>query len=179
MTKIILDLCGGTGAWSQPYKNAGYDVRLITTPEWDVRFYIPPDNVYGILDAPPCTCFASSGARWQRSKDEMVEAIGVISACFRIIAISKPKFWVLENPVGTLLNYIGPPRMYFNPCDFGDPYTKKTVLWGEFNIPKFKPIPPTEGSKMHLKYGSKSSKTKEARSITPKCFAREFFNVNH
>ena len=25
--KIILDLCGGTGAWSKPYKDAGYDVR--------------------------------------------------------------------------------------------------------------------------------------------------------
>lgn len=31
--KIILDLCGGTGAWSRPYKEAGYDVRLITLPE--------------------------------------------------------------------------------------------------------------------------------------------------
>jgi len=25
--RIILDLCGGTGAWSLPYKEAGYDVR--------------------------------------------------------------------------------------------------------------------------------------------------------
>ena len=25
--KIILDLCGGTGSWSKPYKDAGYDVR--------------------------------------------------------------------------------------------------------------------------------------------------------
>jgi ubiquinone/menaquinone biosynthesis C-methylase UbiE len=31
--KIILDLCGGTGSWSEPYKQAGYDVRLITLPE--------------------------------------------------------------------------------------------------------------------------------------------------
>jgi ubiquinone/menaquinone biosynthesis C-methylase UbiE len=28
--KIILDLCGGTGSWSRPYKEAGYDVRNIT-----------------------------------------------------------------------------------------------------------------------------------------------------
>ena len=26
--KIILDLCGGTGAWSRPYKEAGYDVSI-------------------------------------------------------------------------------------------------------------------------------------------------------
>lgn len=25
--KIILDLCDGTGSWSKPYKEAGYDVR--------------------------------------------------------------------------------------------------------------------------------------------------------
>ncbi len=30
---IILDLCGGTGSWSKPYKDAGYDVRVITLPE--------------------------------------------------------------------------------------------------------------------------------------------------
>ena len=46
MEKIILDLCGGTGAWSKPYREAGYDVRLITLPE-DVRVYIPPKNKGG------------------------------------------------------------------------------------------------------------------------------------
>ena len=56
--KIILDLCGGTGAWSRPYKVAGYDVRLVTLPDNDVRLYIPPENVYGVLAAPPCTEFA-------------------------------------------------------------------------------------------------------------------------
>ena len=35
--KIILDLCGGTGSWSKPYKEAGYDVWSITLPRWDVR----------------------------------------------------------------------------------------------------------------------------------------------
>lgn len=36
MNKIILDLCGGTGSWSKPYKEAGYDVRVITLPEYDL-----------------------------------------------------------------------------------------------------------------------------------------------
>ena len=36
MSKIILDLCGGTGSWSKPYKEAGYDVRVITLPEYDL-----------------------------------------------------------------------------------------------------------------------------------------------
>ena len=47
MSKIILDLCGGTGSWSKPYKENGYDVRVITLPEHDVRTFEPPKNVYG------------------------------------------------------------------------------------------------------------------------------------
>ena len=56
--KTILDLCGGTGAWSKPYADAGYDVRVITLPKQDVIDYIPPENVYGILAAPPCVEFS-------------------------------------------------------------------------------------------------------------------------
>ena len=65
--KIIFDLCGGTGAWSRPYAEAGYDVRVITLPDYDVRTYKPPENVYGILAAPPCTHLSGSGARWFES----------------------------------------------------------------------------------------------------------------
>lgn len=56
--KVILDLCGGTGAWSRPYLDAGYDVRVITIPKYAVRTYTPPENVYGVLCAPPCTMFS-------------------------------------------------------------------------------------------------------------------------
>ena len=55
--KIILDLCGGTGSWSRFYKKAGYDVRNITLPDYDVLEYEPPENVYGILAAPPVRSF--------------------------------------------------------------------------------------------------------------------------
>ncbi len=43
--KIILDLCGGTGSWSRFYKEAGYDVRVITLREYNVTTYQPPENV--------------------------------------------------------------------------------------------------------------------------------------
>lgn len=56
--KIILDLCGGSGSWSRAYAAAGYDVRNITLPEYNVLDYEPPENVYGILAAPPCTEFS-------------------------------------------------------------------------------------------------------------------------
>jgi len=194
--KIILDLCGGTGGWSRPYKEAGYDVRIITWPEWDARLYPskrseaarnPKDffdiadheEVYGILAAPVCTVFSGSGATWKRSDADMVEGLSLVDACLRIIWVLKPKFWAMENPVGKLRKWIGQPKMSFNPCDYGDPYKKRTLLWGEFNTKLEKnPVTPIIPSPLHQNYGGKSAKTKEARSITPKGFAKAFFLAN-
>jgi hypothetical protein len=142
--KIILDLCGGTGSWGRPYKEAGYDYRLITLPEQDVRYYKPPKRVYGILAAPPCTDFSISGARWWPEKDRtkgLLEALSIVDACLRIIEKTKPKFWALENPVGRLVRYMPMKYKYtFQPYDYGDPWTKRTCIWGEHNIPERHPV---------------------------------------
>jgi hypothetical protein len=176
--KIILDLCGGTGAWSLPYLNAGYDVRNITLPWNDVRLYLPPKEVYGILAAPPCTHLAGSGARWwgEKGNGSLLEALSIVDACMRIITICDPVFWALENPVGRLVNFLGKPRMYFQPCDYGDPYTKKTALWGNFNEPMKTPVEPTEGSKIHRMPPRPDRAV--LRSITPPGFAKAFFEAN-
>jgi hypothetical protein len=148
--KIILDLCGGTGSWSKPYKDAGYDVKNITLPKYDVRLYQPPKNVYGILAAPPCTefSFAKSNSKYPRKIQEGME---IVKACLEIIwkcqyELPTPlakrtnlKFWCLENPFGLLRRYLGHPVFEFNPYDFGDAYRKRTQLWGFFNIPKKNP----------------------------------------
>ncbi|MDR2893016.1 MAG: hypothetical protein LBV80_08030 [Deltaproteobacteria bacterium] len=132
----ILSLCDFSGTWSQPYVDAGYDViRVDLQHGQDVRLLERMDNIHGILAAPPCTCFAVSGNRWPRSDADMVEALSVVDACIRLVVACKPKWWALENPIGKLVRYLGKPQMYFNPCDFGDPYTKKTCLWGSFTPP--------------------------------------------
>ena len=176
--KIILDLCGGTGAWNKPYSDNNYDVRNITLPEYDVRLYEPPENVYGILAAPPCTHLAGSGARWWKEKGRgaLLEALSIVDACMRIIIISKPKFWCLENPVGRLSRYLGKPKMYFNPCDYDDAYTKKTCLWGQFNIPVKTPVIPEKKSRIW--YMPPSQERGNLRSITPLGFAKAFYEVN-
>ena len=188
MQKIILDLCGGTGAWSKPYQNNGYDVRNITLPEFDVRlFKKPKEKIYGILAAPPCTHFAGSGARWWKEKgnEKLIEGLSIVDACLRIIIVCKPKFWALENPVGRLVHYLGKPKIYFNPCDYGDPYTKKTALWGEFNIPKKDPVLAVKGCEpIHQpvlngkKVGWNTEECRKIRSITPLGFAQAFFEAN-
>jgi hypothetical protein len=181
--KIILDLCGGTGAWSKPYVDAGYDVRIITAPDQDVRLYQSKIIVYGILAAPPCTDFSVSGAQYWKRKGEkiLLEALSIVDACLRIIFATKPKFWALENPVGRLKRYLGEPGLMFNPCDYGDPYTKKTCLWGNFKPPIKTPVEPmrvcSQGSWVQ-RLGGKSEKTKRLRSITPPGFAKAFFEAN-
>ena len=145
--KIILDLCGGTGSWSKPYRDNGYDVRIIDPQEWleddygtgDVRLFKKPKvQIYGILSAPPCSHFCGSGARWWEEKGEkpLLEGLSIVDACLRIALITKPKFWVLENPVGRLKHYIGDCKCTFQPYQYGDAYSKRTCLWGDFNMPK-------------------------------------------
>ncbi len=112
--KIILDLCGGTGAWSKPYKEAGYTVYNITLPKYNVQdcilygnrflifwrqpiknkfhddyrkedIQIPVEKIYGILAAPPCTEF--SLAAWDKKKTDrdFKKAFGIVQACLDII----------------------------------------------------------------------------------------------
>jgi len=191
-SKIILDLCGGAGSWSRPYKEAGYDVRLVTLPEYDVLTYEPPDNVYGILAAPPCTDFSVSGAQYWKAKDQdgrTIKSMSTLIACLKIISMCRPDWWALENPVGRIKHWLGEPQLKFNPCDYGDPWTKKTYLWGNFNKPEKSPVEPVSNSNQTnciswprdesgKSIGWNTDKAKELRSITPPGFAEAFYKAN-
>jgi len=182
--RIILDLCGGTGAWSRPYAEAGYDVRLITLPDQDVRlFKIPDERVWGILAAPPCDDFTLACTRYWKDKDadgRTQNSLSIVDACIRIVYACNPlMFWALENPAGRLFSWLGPYQHSFNPCDYGDPWTKRTMLWGRFFKPKPNPVEPVPSKDSWInKLGGHSEKTKTLRAITPPGFARAFFEAN-
>jgi len=190
--KIILDLCGGSGAWSRPYKEAGYDVRLITLPSYNVLDYLPPRGVYGILAAPPCTMFSVARTTARKERD-FREGMEVVSACMRIIwecrysPLYKKdgalKFWALENPKGFLRQFLGIPPFNFDPCDFGDNYTKSTDLWGVFNFPKKDRIELSDEEKQLCAVNSRelpggNMPVSGRRAVTPEGFARAFFKSN-
>ena len=208
-SKLILDLCGGRqGSWSKPYALAGdpanppytrivvdplallgSDARLFpsltsVTPRKPSEFQDVRDlpAIHGILAAPVCTVFSGSGARWPRSDDEIREALALVDACVRLAYVLKPIWWAMENPVGKLNKWLGDPVMSFQPNDYGDPYTKRTLLWGNFNAAGLEaaknPVAATEGSKLWRGYGGKSERTKQARSITPPGFAQAFCDTN-
>ena len=178
--KTILSLFDYSGNWSKPYRDAGYHVIQIDIKHGqDVRLLklagLP--TIHGILAAPPCTEFASSGARWWAEKGEqaLLDGLALVDATMRIITVTNPVWWALENPVGRLTHYIGEPRLWFDPCDYGDPYTKRTGLWGTFNADlPLNRVDPTEGSKMH----NMSSSWKSQRATTPEGFAQAFFDAN-
>lgn len=176
----VLSLCDYSGAWSAPYAEAGYDVvRIDLQHGKDVRlFEALPFPVRGILAAPPCTHLASSGARWWAEKGDvkLLEALAVVDACLRIIMVHRPQWWALENPVGRLRTYLGEPTMAFDPADYGDPYTKRTLLWGRFNKPMMAPVEAVLGSAMWKLPPSPDRQNK--RSQTPKGFARAFYEAN-
>lgn len=185
--RIILDLCGGTGSWSSPYAEAGYSVMVVTLPSQDVRTFEPPDDVYGVLAAPPCTEFSFAKHFHGKGKyqHDFLQGLSVVDACLRIITVTKPKFWALENPKGYLSRWLGEPTMMFEPFYYGDQYQKRTCLWGSFRFPmpqslegeglvKFSML---KSKEIHPEYYGELDRT-QRRAITPSGFAKAFFEAN-
>ncbi len=115
--------------------------------------------------------------------------------------------WFSENPVGAASRIWRKPDYYFNPCDYGgylpkddqhpqypelipprDAYNKKTCIWcgNGFKMPDKKPVEPeiledakgNRGSRLWLKLGGKSEKTKTIRSKTPRGWALAAHEAN-
>lgn len=175
MKKIILDLCGGTGSWSKPWAEAGFNVKIITLPDYDVtkityensckmfhykkKAIIFAPDIYGVLAAPPCTMFSFARTNAKKPRD-LQEGMKCVRACLNIVwkimevkqeTAKKEiplKFWALENPYyGFLKKFLGKPAFTFDPWEFGDGYQKRTALWGHFNEPKKNPVLMTDEAK--------------------------------
>lgn len=190
---IILDLCSGTGAWSEPYVKAGYDVRCVDLKDGhDVRTYTPPDNVHGILAAPPCAMFSLARQRAIKPTN-FKEGMELVEACMAIIwtcaESGSLKWWALENPVGHLRRFLGRPALTFEPWHYGDTHRKRTDIWGYFELPKRKPLrllPPRpkgrgDGNSRDWSFAKRAEggfTRAELRAMTPPCFARAFFRAN-
>ena len=198
--RVVLSLFDLSGSWSRPWEEAGYQVFRFDIQDdpvvgdvhnFSADFFgdwfgdFDGCDVYAVLAATPCTDFAVSGARHFAAKDQdgrTTSSVKLVHQTLRVIEYFKPAVWAIENPVGRIerLGGLPPWRLSFDPCHVGDTYTKKTLLWGRMNADlPIAPVEPTEGSKMHSKYGGKSLATKNARSATPEGFAYAFFLANN
>ncbi len=146
MSKLILHLCADMGTDSEPYRRGGYEVICVGR-DIGVENYHPPANVYGVIANPPCTNFSIARTNAKTPRD-MKEGTRLVQECLRIIwecqyymvakhIPHKLAFWAIENPAtGYLKHYLGNPTYQYCPSDFGEDYTKRTALWGYFNLPK-------------------------------------------
>ena len=102
----------------------------------------------------PCTRLANSGVRWLAERDLWDEMRAGAAFFNRLQNMPHIPVVIGENPIPHkhAAAIIGRPTQYTNPCDHGDPYTKKTGLWirdarGRRVAPT-NPVEPTEGSAM-------------------------------
>lgn len=186
MNKTILSLFDLSGNWSNPYKENGYNVIQIDIELgkdiFDIQLEeLPP--IYGILAAPPCTDFSLSGSRFFAEKDSngtTAESLKLVDKMLEIIEYTQPYFWCVENPMSRIHKLrpeLGKVQYQFDPHNHGDPWKKRTWLWGKFNKPERNDVEPTEG-RLIYKVGGKSKQTKQFRSVTPTGFAQAFYESN-
>lgn len=200
--KTILQLCADTGSDTKPYKEAGYEVILIGK-DIGVENYHPPQNVHGIIANPVCLEFSTARSSGKARNPE--EGMFLVRECQRIIEEASPEWWVIENPAkGVLKDFLGEPAYEYEPWWYGSPWTKRTALWGKFNIPprryfKWEDVPKLDGlyqrpgrGKPSLAFMHKSHYWKipefqglpvpesdmEFRSLCSQKFARAFFEAN-
>ena len=134
MKKVILHLCADIGSDSRFYDlSDDYEVIRIGA-EIGVENYMPPANVHGVIANPPCTDFST--ARSNGMARDVNAGMVLVNECLRIINQANPLWWVIENPAtGALRQMIGKPKAVYQPWQYGSPWTKKTALWGNFNMP--------------------------------------------
>lgn len=197
----VVSLCDFTGNMVRPWAEAGFDCLCI-----DILHSIRRDRVEQVgagsityrwadvrsvtLDElgkprimfsfPPCTDLAVSGARDFEKKGlrRLIDALELVEAC-RTLCQNSGAPWFVENPVSRLAGLWRAPDYRFDPCDYGDPYNKKTCLWtgGGFIMPPKNRVEPTEGSKMLNLPDSKDRLS--IRNATPMGFARATFAANY
>jgi len=182
----------------KPWADAGYTCYCVDTQHKvgetregniikvgaDMRDWLPPDDVHFAAFFPPCTDVAISGARWFKDKGlgSVIRSLELFKRSVDIAELLNCKY-LIENPVSTVSTYWRKPDHKFDPCDYGDPYTKKTCLWtgGGFVMPeknRVEPIQVCEQGSWVQQLGGRSQETKDKRSQTPMGFAQAVFEAN-
>lgn len=148
----VLDLFSGLEGFSQAFKERGHEVVTVDIEERfkpmivaDIMNLTQKDfEKYGqfdvILASPPCDCFsvASVYRHWNPNgtakSDKEIEAMNLVLHTMSLIQSLRPRFWVMENPMGMLRKIIGMPHYHISQCQCGRSIMKPTDLWGR--LPK-------------------------------------------
>jgi len=150
--KRLISIFDYSGIWSEPFWAAGWDVV-----QWDIKLdkflninFLKSagsclrrfEYCDGILAAPPCTDFTSSGAQYWSAKDAngtTAKAVQLVRQVQKLADLFTPTdpdydetfFWSLENPVGRIskacnFGELEGSAMYFHPWEYAG-YTNPTA----------------------------------------------------
>jgi len=148
--KHMVDLYSGLGGASEAFFDANWNVlRIENNPLMSAVPHTVIDDVKSIRDnvssnwlvpkidliwaSPPCTEFSGGYASPKSiasrtiGLDNYEPDMSLLEAAMDIIEIVKPKYWVIENVVGSIryfAEYLGEPRQIIGPY----------VLWGNFPL---------------------------------------------
>lgn len=221
--RLIVSVFDESTEWPRPYIEAGYPTlawdyrfegcvldgfaRLVAAIDEAAAAGYKP---HGLLMAPPCTDFSCAGAQYWQAKDarpaphgyealtsQTEYSVALVYLCEELRARYDWTFWTLENPPGRLEKLVPglkPFRRHvFQPYQYGDAHTKKTILYGEFNhhldrnevTPVLVDIkaggtkkPRTYRASAMWQTSNGTEKSRVLRSKTPAGFAKAFFNAN-
>lgn len=191
--KTVFCLFEYSQTFAKLYREKGYNVVSVDLEfgidimNFDYKRY---SDVEIIIAHPPCTEFAASGARWWADKPQakLNEAVKLVHKTLEIIDYHKPKIFFLENPKGRIAKCVPVLNSFtkyvFNPFEFAgysnekEAYSKYTILYGRFNLPKKNPLPNLIGDKT-TNLGWATKEVVRQRNLTPYGFAKAFVEANH
>lgn len=96
----------------------GHIEMLLAEPErWDMMIAFPPCTDLSVIGASHWAIKQADGR--QQAAIELV----------RTLLLAPIKHIAVENPVGRINTALRPPDQIIDPCQFGDPWRKRTCLW--------------------------------------------------
>lgn len=167
----VLIGCEFSGIVRRAFRNLGHDAwSCDLLPAEDGGGFHYQRSVLEVLDFgwdlaifhPPCTHLAVSGARWMKSKGDLVDK--ALYFVWTLLHTSIPRV-ALENPISIISSRIRKPDQIIQPWQFGHGETKATCLWLK-NLPPLKPTNIVSGRNPRVHHASPGPDRWKERSRT-------------
>jgi hypothetical protein len=177
----VLIACEESQAITKAFRKLGHEAYSCDLqecsgghPEWhyqqDVLEVIKSKDWDLMIAHPPCTYMSNAGARWmypkagQVSEERLLKGMEAKEFFLTLLNSDIPHIAV-ENPLPLKIIKLPPPTQIIQPYEYGDPYSKKTLLW-------LKNLPPLKATLVLKEYTpylpSNTGGKKRGQKATPK-----------